>query len=338
MAQAIIMAGGIGERFWPLTSSDFPKYRIRHDDGVSLLQATFKRLSAVYGSSRVHVITGKDHVRHIRAELSGLQAGHLHVEPFRNNTASAIHLTCEILRERYGEEEVFSFFPADHLIRNLTAFKNTLNDAIRLASETDRLVTIGIRPTFPATGYGYIERGPRLTGAVRAYAVARFVEKPDAVTASRYLKSGRYSWNGGIFTWTARTYFEQMRRHAPQFLRPSGARAIRAAYGSLPDLSIDRVLMERSKSVAVLLTPMDWCDMGSWDMFYEKATKDRAGNATIGRTHLDGVENSLVYNALPEPLCVSRMRDTLIVRTTRGMLICPRGASEQAVRRAVRVV
>ena len=175
MPQAVIMAGGIGERFWPLTSSDFPKYRIRHDGRSSLLQATFKRLSGVYGAASVHVITGKDHVRHIRAELTGLRSGNLHVEPYRNNTASAIHLTCEILRERCGADEVVSFFPADHLIRNQAAFKTTLERAIGLASKTGRLVTIGIRPTFAATGYGYIERGTPLKGASRAYAVARFV-------------------------------------------------------------------------------------------------------------------------------------------------------------------
>lgn len=338
MPQAVIMAGGIGERFWPLTSSDFPKYRIRHDGRSSLLQATFKRLSGVYGAASVHVITGKDHVRHIRAELTGLRSGNLHVEPYRNNTASAIHLTCEILRERCGADEVVSFFPADHLIRNQAAFKTTLERAIGLASKTGRLVTIGIRPTFAATGYGYIERGTPLKGASRAYAVARFVEKPDERTAARYLRSGRYYWNGGIFTWTTRTYFEQMRLHAREFLRVSGARRVRAAYGKLPNLSIDYALMERSRDVAVLLTDMDWCDMGGWDMFYEKAPKDASGNATVGRVHLDGVSGSLAYNALPEPLCLSRLSQVLVVRTAQGTLICPKGASEQAARSAVRAL
>lgn len=336
MAQAVIMAGGIGERFWPLTSADFPKYRIRHDGRSSLLQATFKRLSAVYGASSVHVITGKDHARHIRAELAALRPSNLHIEPFRNNTASAIHLTCEVLRERCGADEVLSFFPADHLIRNEAAFKTTLGRAIGLASKSGRLVTIGIRPTFAATGYGYIERGAPLSGTAKAYAVARFVEKPDARTATRYLRSGRYYWNGGIFTWTARAYFEQMRRHAPEFVRVSGARNVRAAYRKLPNLSIDYALMERSRNVAILLTGMDWCDMGSWDMFYEKAPKDASGNAVVGRVSLDEVSGSLAYNALPEPLCMSRLRDMLVVRTAQGMLICRKGDSERAARRAVK--
>ncbi|MCG3176101.1 MAG: Alginate biosynthesis protein AlgA [Candidatus Omnitrophica bacterium] len=332
MPQAVIMAGGIGERFWPLTSADFPKYRIRYDGRSSLLSSTYARLARVYGAARVHVITGRDHVRHVRAELTSLSSGNLHIEPFRNNTASAIHLTCEILRQRCGGEEVVSFYPADHLIQDTASFAGTMRAAIRLAGSSRTLVTIGIRPTFAATGYGYIERGQAIRGTAGAHTVRRFVEKPDSRRAAAYLKGGRHAWNAGIFTWRLSTYYGEMERHAPQFTRLKGVARLRAAYRRLPALSIDYALMERTRRVTVLSTRMDWCDMGSWDMYYEKAPKDAAGNAVIGGAVLKDCENCLVHDALPGRARLSGLKDTIVVRTHQGMLVCPRGASESAAR------
>src|SRR3989338_8311326 len=173
MPKAVIMAGGPGERFWPLTHKKLPKYRIRLDKKESLLQKTYQRLLKVYSKNDVYVVTTREHLSLIRSELPTLKKNNLIVEPIRRNTAAAIYLSCRILHDRFGADEIVSFFPADHLIQNEKLFKRTLRQASAAAQKKDLLVTVGIHPNFPATGFGYIEAGPALKALPSAYAVKR---------------------------------------------------------------------------------------------------------------------------------------------------------------------
>ena len=314
MAKAVILAGGQGERFWPLTHPGFPKYRIRFEANRSLLQRTFDRLKKVYGAGNVYVITTAAHAGFIRKELPKLPRTRLLLEPKRNNTFPAIHLACQKLRERFGNREIVSFFPADHLIQDQTAFKTTIRRATHLAARKNLLVTVGIRPTFPATSYGYIEKGRAVPGFSGCFAVDRFVEKPNRAKAAGYLKKGGYYWNAGMFTWKLSTFFEAVERHCPE----------------VPKTSIDYALMEKVPNAALVPTAMDWCDLGSWDTLLSKSPQDAKRVYAEGLYFHQEVRDSLIVNQTSTPLIVLGLSGIVAVQTERGTLVCPKGRSEEA--------
>lgn len=330
MPQAIIMAGGPGERFWPLTTKTFPKYRIRLDGKRSLLYNTYERLLRLYDKKNVGVVTTREHVGLIREELPSLGRHSIIVEPFRNNTASAVLYATALATSRRGPEETVSFFPADHLIVNEKLFGQTMRTAMRLASAEPRLVTIGIKPTFPAVGYGYIQTGRAVGGFSGVYAVAAYKEKPKLPVARRYLAGKNYLWNGGIFTWRAGVFLDTMRRFAPSMLAAFKLGDVAGSYKKLPKLSIDYALLEKADNIAVVKTRMDWCDMGSWDMFYEKGDKDKDGNLILGQVRSGGSRRSLLLNYTDEPLTALNAFGMILVKTAQGMLVCPRSHSEEA--------
>ncbi len=332
MAQAVIMAGGQGERFWPMTHENFPKYLLRWEGKQSLLQGTYRRLLEVYPKKNIHVVTTCSHKKFIQRELSSLPEKNIIFEPSRNNTTAAIYLSCAQLGRRFGPEEVLCFFPADHLIQDRRKFARTMEAAIRLAQAVDLLVAVGIKPVFPATGYGYIEVGKPLRGSFGAYRVSCFVEKPDEKKARAYLRNGKYLWNAGIFTWRAGVFQNSMNDCFPAFVSAFDLRRLSSSYRRLPCLSIDYALLEKAKNIAVCKTTMDWCDMGSWDMFYDKSKKDRSGNVVQGPAEILGCERSLFVNSTKHPLVVFRKKDLIAVRTKQGTLVCPRGCSERAAR------
>ncbi len=330
MAKAVILAGGQGERFWPLTHPAFPKYRIKFEGKRSLLQNTFERLSKVYGKNNIYVVTTASHARMVREELPKLSREHIFIEPYRNNTCAAIFLACSRLRRIFGEKEVVSFFPADALIQDRSAFKRTMARALRLAKARDLLVTIGIRPTFPATGYGYIEKGKPVVGHPGSFFVRRFVEKPAAAKARRYLRAKGFSWNAGMFTWRLDTFFSAMRRNCPVFARTFDLQRLSKSYKRLPNISIDYALMEKASNSAVCTTLMDWCDMGSWEMLFERSAKNRKNVYAEGLHYHQEVGDSLIVNRTASPLVVLGVSGIVAVQTSRGTLICRKGRSQEA--------
>ncbi|MBI4353408.1 MAG: mannose-1-phosphate guanylyltransferase [Candidatus Omnitrophica bacterium] len=330
-AKAVIMAGGQGERFWPLTHKEFPKYRIRLDNRESLLQKTYRRLLKIYSVRDIHVVTTRDHVRFIREELPFLDRARLIVEPERRNTAPAIFLSVSLLARDFGEEAVVSFFPADHLIKDERIFKDTLKRAVLLARKGERLVTVGIEPTFAATGYGYIQTGSPVQGVPGACEAARFVEKPSRRKALGYLKKGNFLWNGGIFTWRAGVFLRAMKTWAPQIGEGLDLGSPAEGYGRLPKISIDCALLEKARNIAVIRSGMDWCDMGSWDMFLQKSMH---GHFASGPSHHRRSRDSLLLNYRKAPLVTLGVSDLIVVHTDRGTLICKRGFSEEAARMA----
>ena len=332
MAQAIIMAGGFGERFQPLTHKNFPKYLIRFNGKTSLLQNTYARLTGYYRKDQVWVITTREHVRFIRKELPRLSRSRILIEPFRNNTASAILYGTKAIQSRFGSHEPVSFFPADHLIKHRQLFYATMNNAIALAKRRELLVTIGVKPTFPAIGYGYILAGGGIPGSASACLVKAFKEKPKLATAKSYLRNRNYFWNGGIFTWRAGVFMDTIKKTAPQFESRFELGRLAASYRRLPKISIDYLLLEKTRNIAVVKTRMDWCDMGSWDMFLEKAESDRAGNVSMGPARHRESRNSLFLNYTNVPVVALGVKDLIVVKTERWLLICGRGRSEEAAR------
>ena len=330
MAKAVIMAGGQGERFWPLTHKDFPKYRIRFGGKSSLLQETYRRLMKVYGRNNIYVVTTRPHAKIICRELPVLRRSHLMIEPVRHNTAAAIFLSSTMLERSFGPGEVVSFFPADHLIENGILFGKTMRGAIHLAKRKEMLVTIGIPPSFPATAYGYLQKGGAIPGMPDSYFVKRFVEKPDRVKAVRYLKSKDFFWNGGIFTWRLGIFMRTMRRFCPEFSKNFDTMRLGHHYKKLPNVSIDRALMEKADNVALYRTRMDWCDLGDWDMWYERSRRDENNNHADGLYYHRGSRDSLIVNETKKPVIVYGVSDLVIVQTGRGTLICPKGRAQEA--------
>lgn len=331
MAQAIIMAGGQGERFWPLTHKNFPKYRIRFGGKESLLQRTYARLLRLYPKKNIHVVTTQDHARMIRQELPGLPSSNILMEPARRNTAAAIFFSCLALEKRLGRKEVVSFFPADHLIQNEGKFRQTLKNAIRVAIQEPRLVTIGIQPTFACTGYGYIQAGKAMKGGSGAAEVMAFKEKPSRKIAEKYLKKKNFFWNGGIFTWRIETLLNTLRRVSPDFYQALDFGALKKSYAKLPKLPIDTALLEKADNLALVKTNMDWCDMGSWDMFLEKARGEPSHNFVEGDCPHRESENLLLLNYKKNaPLVAFGVSDLIAIQTDQGTLICKRHRSEEA--------
>ncbi len=330
MPKAVIMAGGPGERFWPLTHKKFPKYLIRPNGKNSLLQSTYKRLLGVYAKKDIFVVTTREHLVFIRKELPALGKNGVIVEPERRNTAAAILFSTAFLQSKFGTQEVVSFFPADHLIEREDFFKKTIQKAIAFARNKKSLVTIGVKPIFPATGYGYIQTGAPAGDFSDIFHVRCFKEKPLHRVAVGYLKKINFLWNGGIFTWKTGVFLEAMKKNTPKFYALFNLKNISASYKKLPKLSVDYVLLEKADNIVVVKTSMDWCDMGSWDSFMDKAKKDAQKNHVYGNVCLEESRDSLFINYTKNPLIGFGLRDMIVVQTDQGTLLCRRTHSEEA--------
>ncbi len=330
MPKAVILAGGQGERFWPLTHEKFPKYRIRLDGKKSLLVNTYERLGRFYKKNDIFVVTTKAHKPLIQKELPTLKKENIFIEPARRNTAAAIYLSTALIQAKYGPDEVVTFFPADHLIQTEALFSRALHAAVQVAAKKDCLVTLGVKPTFPATGFGYIESGAPMSGLRDAYQVARFTEKPIRRTAQKYIKKGNFYWNVGIFSWRTQVFIETFKRYCPEMHEVFNIHKIAASYKKFPKLSIDYALLEKADNMALIRTSMDWCDMGNWDMFLKKAQKDKRGNLVMGRAaHLES-KDSLVVNYDERPIFTIGIKDLVVVQSKQGILICRSGLAEKA--------
>ncbi|NRA06534.1 MAG: NTP transferase domain-containing protein [Myxococcales bacterium] len=336
---AVILAGGAGERFWPASRRSHPKPLLRVLGDHSLLEAT--ALRARRFADEVWLVCGSEHAAPMRREL-GLPAARVLVEPSRRNTAMAVGLAATRIAAE-DPEAVIAVLPADHHISDSRAFSRDMRRAARAARDARVLVTLGVSPTRPDTGYGYIRSGgaagPRYPGLRK---VRRFVEKPDAARARRYLRSGDYLWNAGIFVWTATTILEEIRTHMPGLyralapLRAAGRRptrdALARAYAQAPSAPIDTGVMEASQRVWTLPVEWRWSDVGTWQALAEEAGvrpgvsrelrgdlvhDERGGNLVWGEpgkpVALIGVEGLAVVDT-GDALLVTRLEDSAALR------------------------
>lgn len=261
---ALILAGGRGERFWPLSTRKRPKQLLPLFSSRTLIEETFNRLQSFLPTNNIYVITPIDLLPAIKKTLSSLPDTNFIGEPEGKNTAPAIAFATLSLREKYPHATM-GVFPADHYIRDESAFLNDLEVAFNMATD-DRLITFGIPPTYPATGFGYIELGHKIAPDV--YEVAHFKEKPNQKEAQEYLKSGKYLWNSGMFVWKIDTIIDAFHKHAPEFW-PAMCEFVhhkdaQTLYSSLPSISIDYAIMEKARNVAVVKAHFTWNDIGAW--------------------------------------------------------------------------
>ncbi|UCD20502.1 MAG: mannose-1-phosphate guanylyltransferase [candidate division WOR-3 bacterium] len=318
---AVVLAGGRGERFWPLSQPHCPKQFLTIFDDKPLLTQTLERIGGYFKKSERLLIIPSE-LRALTRKYAGKE--NVVVEPVRRNTAPAICLAGMALRKKYGGG-IMHVMPADHLIRPKSAFISALKYGQKLA-ENGYVVTYGIRPARPETGYGYVKLGRRLgvSRNNRAYRGAGFTEKPSAVRARQYIKSGRYLWNSGIFTFCIKTILEEMKSFVPQVYRGVEkyvAGGVVNNFGRVPDISIDYGVMEKSRRLCVVEGHFNWDDVGSWLALDRYFTRDKKKNIVIGDARGLDVKDSIVFSR-NIPLRVDGVKGLIVIASPDGVLVC----------------
>ena len=332
MAQIVpvILAGGTGSRLWPLSRELYPKQLLNLTEDISLMQATIRRITTLPEMLLpLVVVVGEEYRFLIQKQIVelGLQDKiTIILEPVGRDTAPAICAAAVYALSKHGEDTVMLVLPADHLISNLEAFQQGVEQAKKLAAE-GKLVTFGITPHKPETGYGYIKKGPENE-------VVAFVEKPDRKTAEKYLAEGNYYWNSGIFAFTLKTFIDEVKKHTPQTCTSMEGsvdkgrvdepffRLDQTSMETCACESIDYALMEKSDRLAVVPVDMEWSDIGSWQALWDVSKKDGNGNVVHGDVVLEDVQNSLI-RAENRLVAGVGLRDTLVVETADAVLVAP---------------
>lgn len=320
----VILAGGKGERFWPLSRQHRPKQFLSLDgSGTSLLQATAERLLPLAGGwENLWVITSALVAGRIREQLPQLPEQNLLIEPEGRDTAPAVAWGTLEVTQRYGKDVAIGFFPADHWIGEQKAYENTIKAAAQVALTKERIVTLGITPNYPSTGYGYIEQG-EMEGefcGLPVYQVSRFTEKPDSSTAERFIRTGNYSWNSGMFIFRGEVMLQELHAHAANMMELLTAGG-KAAYSQLEKKSIDYAVLEKTQLASVLPANFAWDDLGDWNAL-ERLLGGRGNNVAIGNHLGQDTQGSIIFNSNEDEIIVTiGLEDVVIVRDGNATLV-----------------
>lgn len=323
MFVAVIMAGGRGQRFWPLSTEDKPKQFLDLERvGRTLIQSTLDRLGPLTGSlDRIFVITGERYKELVESQLPELPKGNIILEPVGRDTAPAVALAALEMQKRFGDVTM-GLFTADHRVGKVAAFQTAVKNAIAVTEAEDGLTTLGIKPTFPATGYGYIHAGERVG---EGYKVDRFVEKPNERTAQGYLDEGGYYWNNGIFIWRTGTIIEEFKAYAPEILAPLSeavaAGKVAEVFPELPKISIDYAVLEKTQKAYMVPADYDWDDLGDWLAVERHLGQDEANTVVGAHVGLDSQgnviycddENATIVTIGVEDMIIVKRGDTVLV-------------------------
>lgn len=341
------MAGGRGERFWPLSRRGCPKHLVSFLENSTLMELSIGRLEGLISLKDTHIITSRVQEKALREVLRKssqksckcLLSKNILAEPEGRDTAAAIALTARWMQKTHphGGEVTLALLPADHYIQDSVGFRRTLQKAFELAEETQGLITIGIPPTRAATGYGYLKKGEAQGGAFK---VLEFKEKPDEKTAREYLASGKYLWNSGIFVWTLSAIIKALETHAPDIwnilkdIDPSNKNALKKIYPTLRKTPIDIAVMEKAKNVFVIPAGFDWDDVGEWPAWARlqklSGKTDTSGNALYGQTILHDSSENIVYNNDPKHLvAVLGAENLIIVHTKDATFVAPKEKAQE---------
>ena len=323
--KSIILAGGSGSRLWPLSRDEYPKQLLSFDENESLLQKTFKRLCAFSKPSEIVTITNVKHYSNIKLQLNGIDKSNVVIgEPIGRNTAPAIASTLEYFKQTGVQDDVVLIVPSDHLIKNIAAFSKTVEQG-KILAEQGYIVTFGIKPDYPETGYGYIKTEKAITSG---YKEEKFVEKPNIETAKKYLESGNYYWNSGIFMGKISVFLSELEKYAPEIYKNISELKFNDSlsmeyivYEKMPSISIDYAVMEKSDKIALVELQSDWNDLGSWQSIYNIKDKDKDGNVLTGKVVIDNVKNSFIYSQ-KEIVAVSGLEDIILVETEDAIMAC----------------
>jgi len=332
--KAVILAGGFGSRLWPLSRQQLPKQFLKLEGDENLLQGTVSRLSPMIKQDDVCVVTGASHAS--GEAFSDLAGYHTILEPTGRNTAPAIALAAAVLQDETESDPVLVVLPADHIIKQREEFQKRLQIAIQAAENGD-LMTFGIRPERADTGFGYIQVQEQ-TGEVLP--VKCFTEKPDAATADRFVQSGDYFWNSGMFVWKASAILAEIREHLPELYQVLASmreqwrqgepwqQVVQREFARMPDVSIDYGVLEQSNKVRLVPCDMGWSDVGSWDAVYDISPKDAAENVCSGNVLAVGCGHSLLRSE-HRLLAGVGLEDVIAVETADAVLLVKRGESQR---------
>ncbi|KAB2924455.1 MAG: NTP transferase domain-containing protein [Bacteroidetes bacterium] len=335
---AVIMAGGVGSRFWPRSREKNPKQLLEIVGEGTMIQNTVRRLAGFVEPKNVFVVTNRLQRNAIVRQLPDVPAENIIVEPVGRNTAPCIGLAALFIH-RLDPDALMVVLPADHLIADEPEFLRVLGTAATVAQTTGALVTIGIHPTHPETGYGYIQAKERSeAGPEGVYEVKTFAEKPNYATAIKFLESGDFYWNSGMFIWRVDTILAEIHRSLPDLhaqllnLQPSIGtplfeQNLETAYGIIRGISIDYGVMEKAEKVFVVKGDFGWNDLGSWDEVARLAPKDENGNTIAGKVIPVKCRNNYVHTA-DKPVAVVGVEDLIVINTPDAILVCKKGMSQ----------
>ena len=336
MLHAVIMAGGSGTRFWPISTKEHPKQFLTLFGDQTMLQSTVERIQSAIPAERVWVITNERYVDLVQEQLPDVPANNIIGEPVAKNTAPCVAAAAALIDER-DPDGTMVVLPADHLIADAEEFISVLKAGAKKAEQSDALVTIGIRPSRPETGYGYIELkkdSDETVGGYEIKQVAQFREKPDITTARQFVFSGRFLWNSGMFIWKTSVILEQFNEHLPDIadqvnqLKPAidtGNRhkALTSFYESCPSVSIDYGIMEKAENVFVIPGNFGWNDMGSWKALHELEEKDEHDNVIKAEQCVtEDSTGNLVYSHNGKLIALAGVENLAVVETENAILVC----------------
>ena len=339
---AILMAGGVGSRFWPVSTTDFPKQF--HDmlgSGDTLIQKTFSRLAKLIPVENILILTNERYNDLVLEQLPMVKQAQVLLEPAMRNTAPCI-LYASLKIQKENPDAVMVVAPSDHWIEDEGAFTRNLQQCFDFCQNENALMTLGIQPTFPNTGFGYIEYDKRDTNPIKK--VNQFREKPDYETAKSFLDSGNFLWNGGIFIWSVKAIIASFEKFQPQmdalfkrgmesYNTPLEQDFINANYALAENVSIDYAVMEKAKNVFVLPATFDWNDLGTWGQLHEKLEKDENNNGIINaKVVMENASNNIVRSDADKIIVIDGLHDYIIVDKEGILLIYPK-SKEQDIKR-----
>lgn len=333
---AVIIAGGSGTRLWPLSTPDYPKHLLKPLDDRSLLQHTYRRAKML--TDKIFIVTDNSHVQHVADQLPELQVGETILsEPGRRGTASCIVYALAHVSQKHDQSEPVIFMHADHLIRDTQSFVRSVKYAMTNSKQRGRIVLLGVEPTYPATGFGYIERGEDVAPDDRLsiFAVQSFKEKPDVETANKYVESGRYLWNMGYFAAPIEVFVNEMKAAAPhmaenmQKLIDAPAEKLAETYLAFEEETIDVALIEKVKDLYVVPGAFDWMDIGSYIDLHAASPVDKNGNYMKGNVGFDDVNSSYIVNQTDTPVAVIGLDNVVVITTPEGILVANKAQGQR---------
>ena len=333
---AVIMAGGVGSRFWPRSREKKPKQLIRIAGDNTMIQDTVKRIEGLIASDHIFVVTNKLQKMRVKEQLPQLPDENIIDEPFGKNTAACIGLASIIIKKK-NPEAVIITLPADHLIKDENQFRACLLTAAEFAYEKKGLLTIGITPSRPETGYGYIQYDDKVIDK-NIYKVLTFAEKPNIATAQKFIESGDFLWNSGIFVWRVDVILDQIQKFLPELA--NGLRNIEETigtkefenqvvfvYGQLRSISIDYGIMEKADNVFLTKADFYWNDVGNWEAVYEISEKNDDGNSIVGDVYSEKTYNSYIFSPRKFTAAIG-VEDLIIINTSQALLVCHRNNAQ----------
>ncbi|MGH7196893.1 MAG: mannose-1-phosphate guanylyltransferase [Candidatus Saccharimonadales bacterium] len=330
----VIIAGGSGTRLWPLSTNQYPKHLLKLTGEDSLLQATYERAKRL--SKSIYVITESSHSSHVREQLSELSEDAFIVEPGRRGTASCIIAALHHIQSRHDKGEPIAFLSADHHIRDIDGFEHSFKIAGEISAEQGRIALVGVEPTYPATGFGYIQKDGAVDDDALVYNVLAFKEKPAFDVAQEYVQSGHYLWNCGYFVGSVSTFIKAMGAHSPELkenyekLLKTDANNYADTYLDLENNTIDYALIEKVNDLLVVPASFDWMDVGSFADLHNANESDEVGNHIRGEgVELEGIENSYIRNEEGKPIAVIGLDNIVVVNTPHGLLVARKDLSQK---------